>query len=153
MKYMTRKEIYQAKNVTFDPKTLNAYSYGWWRFVGMVEGKLVVSNYRYSVTTAKHQRKVASLMVQLGITPDLVMPLSRGVRADQTLADMIIEAEEQLCDDFLVAMEKQDMKNEKAREKRRLMREAKLAEFKRNVDAITYADVLEFRANKTGGAE
>lgn len=118
MKYMVRKQIYQAKNVTFDPKSLNAYSYDWWRFVGMVEGKLVVSNYRYSVTTAKHQRKVASLMSQLGITPDLVMPLSRGVRADQSLADMIIEAEEQLCDDFLRDMEKRDDRNEKARVRR-----------------------------------
>lgn len=124
MKLMKRSGIYKARNVTFNPKTLEAHSYGWWKFVALVEGKVVASNYRYSVTTAKHQRKVNSLLNDLGIKVDITMPLGRGIRADQSLAEMIIEAEEQLCKDFLTAEAKRDERNARNRTKRARAKEA-----------------------------
>jgi hypothetical protein len=71
MKYLKRAGIYKASNVTFDPKSVSAYSYGWWRFVDVVNGKVVFNNYSYSNSTCKHQHKVRSLMNELGIKIDL----------------------------------------------------------------------------------
>lgn len=101
MKFMKRAGIYKANNVTFDPKTMSAHSYVWWKFVGIVEGKTIFNSFRYSVSTAKHQRKVAQVMSDLGIKIDITMPLPRGIRADQTLSELIIESEEWLCEDYL----------------------------------------------------
>jgi len=111
---MKRSEVYKAANVTFNPKTLDAYSYNWWRFVGVVEGKTIFNTYRYSVTTAKHQHKVRELMIELGIRIDIFMPLPRGIRHDQTLEEMIVEAEETLCDEIIKFEEKKISRAEKA---------------------------------------
>lgn len=147
---MKRAKIYQCSNYncTFDPAKVEAHSYRWWRFAAVIEGLVVFNNYRYSVTTAKHQSKVRSLMNDLGIKIDLELPLSRGIRHNQTLEEMILEAEETECDKLINTFYKTDMRNEKAREKRAAKRVAALAEFKANVDKITYADVLQFRASK-----
>ena len=112
MKYFKRLKLYKGynSNCTFNPETKDAYSYSWWRFVATVEGKLVFNNYRYSVTTAKHQRKVRGLLNELGIKIDIEMPLPGGIRDDQTLAEMILESEEHECDVFLERMlRKQDL--------------------------------------------
>lgn len=121
MKYMKRKQIYQASNynVTFDPKAVSAFSYRWWKFVGVVEGKLVFNNYYYSPSTAKHQSKVRSLLNQLNIKIDIEMPVPKGLPGswrrsysmgdtvtpeNATLQDLITQAEEYLCDKFLSEM-------------------------------------------------
>lgn len=64
---------YKASNVTFNPNTMEANSYGWWTFVKRINGKVVFNAHKYSVTTAKHQHKVRSIMVQLGIRPDVIV--------------------------------------------------------------------------------
>ena len=115
MKFMKRAGIYKGTNVTFNPETKDAHSYSWWRFVGVVEGKTVVSTFPYSNTTMRHQRKVRDLMESLGIKRDLEMPLPRGVRHDQSLAEMIIEAEEFLCDEFLAQQEKKQQRYQRAK--------------------------------------
>lgn len=103
MKYFKRLKIYKdySGNCTFNPETNEAFSYRWWRFVAVVEGRLVFNDYRYSVTTAKHQRKVGAVLASLGIKPDITMPLPRGIRHDQTLAELIQEAEENVCNAYL----------------------------------------------------
>jgi len=118
MKLLKKTGIYKAANVIFNPKTLDATSYNWWRFVGLVEGVLVESTYRYSVTTAKHQRKVRGIMNELGIKPKLSLPLPRGVRHDQTLAEMICEAETHLCEQFLEEQVKKQKSYAKAKRRR-----------------------------------
>lgn len=72
MKHMKRSGLYQASNykVTFNPKSWIATSYSWWVFVRKIKGQVVFNSYRYSVTTAKHQSKVRSLMRELGIKID-----------------------------------------------------------------------------------
>lgn len=118
MKLMKRSGIYKATNVTFDPQSKDAFSYAWWRFVGVVDGVLIFNNYRYSVTTAKHQRKVASIMGALGISPKLTLTLPRGIRHDQTLAELIVECEEHLCDVYLENEARREERNIKSRIKR-----------------------------------
>jgi hypothetical protein len=97
---MKRSNIYKATNVTFNPKTLDAHSYSWWRFVAKVEGKVIFNDYRYSVTTAKHQSKVRHLLESLGIKVDIYLQLPKGIDS-RPLNELIIEAEETLCDQFL----------------------------------------------------
>lgn len=118
MKYFTRQNLYKASNVTFSPETMDAYSYGWWRFVAKVDGLLIFNNARYSNSTSKHQSKVRRLLETLGIKIDLVLTLPRGIRTDQTLAEMIVECEEHLCNVFLREEAKRDARNEKLRLRR-----------------------------------
>ena len=65
MKLVKRKNIYMASNynLTFNPVTLEAHSYKWWKFVAKVEGKVIFNNYWYSVSTSKHQNKVRELRI------------------------------------------------------------------------------------------
>lgn len=127
MKYMKRSGIYKASNVTFNPATKDAYSYSWWRFVGVVEGVLIFNNFRYSVSTSKHQSKVRSLMNELGIVPDVVLSLPRGIRHGQTLAELYCEAEEHLCTEYLEQECKREDRNERARLRRAEKRNAEYA--------------------------
>lgn len=103
MKLMKRSRIYQASNynVTFNPETLEAYSYKWWRFVAKIDGLVLFNRYRYSNSTSKHQSKVRRLLNDLGIKIDLELPLPRGIRHDQTLQELFNEAEETLCLQYL----------------------------------------------------
>jgi hypothetical protein len=66
---MKRTNTYRANNVVFDPKIIEASSYNWWIFCKKIQGQIVFNNYRYSVSTQKHQRKVLNLMSDLGIEP------------------------------------------------------------------------------------
>lgn len=120
MKYYKRLGIYKASNVTFDPKTLEAHSYRWWKFVAVVEGKVIFNNYRYSVSTSKHQRKVRQLLFELGIKIDISMPLPKGINSS-SLEDLILIAEEYLCDEYLYktirAQERYQEKKEAAKRK------------------------------------
>lgn len=79
MKYYSRLKLYRASNVQFNPETLKAYSYGWWQFVGLINGKVVFNNYRYSNTTCKHQYKVRRLLKELNIPVDLTIEVPRGL--------------------------------------------------------------------------
>lgn len=154
MKLMKRTNTYKANNVSFNPETISAYSYGWWKFVGVVEGVVIFNNHRYSTTTSGHQAKVRRLMNELGIKIDVELPLMEGLpgtykRYGQeqnavTLEQIYLAAEEELCRDFLKQEEKKIIRAEKAKEKR----EKRDAEFKANLDSITYEDVVALRASK-----
>jgi hypothetical protein len=122
MKFMKRTGIYKATNVTFNPKTLDAHSYRWWRFVAVVEGKVIFNNYRYSVTTSKHQSKVRQLMLELGIKIDAFLPVPRGI-GFQSLEELFTQAEEHFCDEYLREEQKKIERNEKAAERRRREKE------------------------------
>ena len=107
MKYMQRANIYQCSNYncTFNPKTLDAFSYKWWRFVAKVDGKLVFNNYYYSPTTAKHQSKVRGLLSSLGIKIAVSLPIRKGLDG-RSLNEFILEAEEYLCDQYSIKLVK-----------------------------------------------
>jgi hypothetical protein len=67
MRYYPRLKLYKAMNVTFDPVTMDARSYKWWRFVKPIGSNLVFNHYRYSVTTSIHQREVIQVLESLGV--------------------------------------------------------------------------------------
>lgn len=142
MKLMKRAQVYQCSNYncTFNPNTIEAYSYKWWRFVALVEGKVIFNNYRYSSSTGNHQRKVRRLMEELGIKIDIVMPLPRGIRHDQTLKEMIVESEEHLCEKILSEELKKEKRNEKATLRRRMK---KLEDYLENSVAFRDYDIVE----------
>lgn len=127
MKLYQRSGFFKASNVIFRPQTCEAFSYGWWRFVAKIEGKVVFNNYRYSNTTARHQWKVRRLLDQLGITIDIEAPFSEGIPNDQ-LENIIFDAEMNLCDQFLAQEAGKISKSEKAKAKRYLAKLARLGE-------------------------
>lgn len=67
-------------NCTFNPETMQAYSYRHWRFVDVIKGKVVFNSYRYSQTTSTHQRAVRSLLESLGIKIDLEVEVPDGLQ-------------------------------------------------------------------------
>lgn len=118
MKFYKRLGIYKASNVEFNPDTLSAYSYNWWRFVAKVDGKVVFNNYRYSASTSKHQSKVRALLNELGIKIDYYMPIPKGIQIGQTLEELILIAEEYLCDEISREVIKQQERSQRAKVKR-----------------------------------
>lgn len=126
MKYKKRTNTYTASNVIFDANKIQAYSYGWWRFVSVVEGKVIFNNYRYSVSTSKHQSKVRNLMNQLGIKIDIEMPLPTGITSI-SLQELFLLAEEQLCLEFINDEYKKIRRSERAKERRDAKKLASIA--------------------------
>jgi hypothetical protein len=117
--YRSKKNIYTngTGSLTFNRETFEAFSYRWWKFVAKVEGKIVFNNYRYSVSTSKHQNKIRNLLNELKIKIDIELPLPKGINSS-SLQDLFETAEEHLCDAFLAAELKRQDRNERAKIKR-----------------------------------
>lgn len=80
LKYYTRLEVFKGSNVEFNFKTMRAYSYGWWRFVDLIKGKVVFNDYRYSNSTTNHQYAVKKVLRQLGIKIDHKVHINEGLQ-------------------------------------------------------------------------
>lgn len=117
MKYFKRLKIYKANNVTFNPETLEAYSYRWWKFVALVDDKVIFNDYRYSNMTTKHQWKVRGILNELRIKIDISAPFPKGIGPGD-LETLILQAEENLCDAFLHDEERRIRRNERAAQRR-----------------------------------
>ena len=50
---------------------LSAFSYNWWRYLRVIDDKVVFNRYKYSVTTQRHQRECMELLTEHGIAVDL----------------------------------------------------------------------------------
>jgi hypothetical protein len=79
MKFMKRKGTYESSNVSFDPEYCRAHSYGWWRFVDQINGKVIFNNHSYSMSTCRHQSKVRNLLGKLGIEIDFFINARSGI--------------------------------------------------------------------------
>lgn len=79
MTFKKRIGKYTASNVTFDPDFCTAYSYGWWRFVDQINGKVIFNNYGYSTSTRRHQSKVRNLLSKLDIQIDFFINARSGI--------------------------------------------------------------------------
>lgn len=68
LKYFKRLKIYKnsTDTVSFNLETKVGRSYRW-DFVGLVEGKLVFNDYKWSTTTSSHQSAVRSVLRDLGL--------------------------------------------------------------------------------------
>ncbi len=80
VRYFERAGIYKGSNFTFNPKTLTAYSYDWWRFVEKIGSRIVFNDFRYSNTTARHQWKIKNLLRDLGIHVDMELEAPGGLQ-------------------------------------------------------------------------
>ena len=80
MKYFVRSNQYRASNVYFDVATREAFSYSWWKFFAVIEGRNIFNHYSYSNSTCKHQNKVRSLLRKLGIEIDLSIEAPKGLQ-------------------------------------------------------------------------
>jgi len=88
MKFYPRSNLYKASNVTFNPETCEAYSYGWWRFIQRINGQIVFNWYSYSNSTRKHQGKVMGLLRELGVAIDLEIEAPKGLQDLQSAIDL-----------------------------------------------------------------
>lgn len=71
MKFIKKRNQYESANVTLNLEEMTAYSYGWWKFLAVINGKIVFNNYSYSNSTCKHQSKVRRMLEEKGIKIDL----------------------------------------------------------------------------------
>ncbi len=96
MKFMKRAGIFKASNVTFNPETCQAYSYNWWRFVDIVNGKVIFNNYNYSPSTCKHQSKVRSVLESQGVKIDFFVKAQGGLQRDSWKDQAVNHLSEQI---------------------------------------------------------
>lgn len=125
MKLMKRAGIYKANNVTFNPATKFAESYNWWAFVSVIQNKVVFNEYRYSVSTSKHQHKVQRLMNELGIKIDLVVKTRSSLHTVQSLKEVKLLNE--LNNELLAAKKESQRIERNARAKRKRAEEKETA--------------------------
>lgn len=118
MKYMKRKQVYQASNVTFNPKNTSAWSYGWWQFVKVIEGKVIFNDYFYSQSTNGHQSKVQRLLQTLNIKIDYIVEVHLGLQNYDSLEALFLDSEIELCDQFLHQEYKKIRRAELAKERK-----------------------------------
>jgi hypothetical protein len=81
MKLFTRSNLYKTSNLTFNPSTLEGFSYDWYSIIKKIDNKLVLNTYRYSNTTCKHISKIRRLVVELGLTIDLEIEAPQGLQS------------------------------------------------------------------------
>lgn len=79
MKFIKKRNQYEASNVSFDPENISAVSYNWWEFVKVINGKVVFNDYNYSPSTCKHQSKVRRLLETLNIKVDVVIESTKSL--------------------------------------------------------------------------
>jgi hypothetical protein len=74
MKYIKTQKTYKAANVfvTIDHEAKHyvAYSYNWWQFVMVYNGKVLFNGHAYSPSTRQHQSKVRTVLAQNGVRID-----------------------------------------------------------------------------------
>ena len=107
MKQLKRTGVYQASNVSYDPKTKTAFSYRWWQFCGVINGLTVFNHHRYSPSTGQQQQKVRGLMYRLGHTVDVWIKCRTGLQGATFKTDCILYARK--------SVERLEAKNKKGR--------------------------------------
>jgi hypothetical protein len=75
MRYIQKRQRYEASNFSFQPDGQIGISYNWWIFSREVNGVLVFNNTTYSTSTTKHQSKGYS---HLSRKPDIVLYHTRN---------------------------------------------------------------------------
>lgn len=81
LRYFKTLGVYKNSSGTnqFNPESMSAYSYGWWKYVARINGKVVFNGFNYSTTTGKHQHRMLTLLHQLGIKIDMHIEAPRGL--------------------------------------------------------------------------
>lgn len=111
MKKFTKLNQFKASNVMYDIGTKRAYSYGWWRFVDVVDGVRIFNTHSYSVSTVKHQSKVKALLHNLGLSIDVYVDSRSGLQSNNWKVEAVDSINYEIS-------EIQDKLNNKRRHKR-----------------------------------
>jgi hypothetical protein len=92
LKYMTRLKLFKGCNgkLDFDPVTGLGHSYTWYEIAKVINGKLVLNTYRYSVTTSGHVGTLRSLFRQVGLKY-IEVEAPRGLQDLDLCRDTMIE--------------------------------------------------------------
>lgn len=98
-----------------------------------IKGKVVFNDYRYSVSTARHQRKVRTLLRELGIKIDIEVSFRASLSGYETLRALNAERKEQDRIHAINTEMKRRQRNDRARARRALRK----AEEKMQNDLMT----------------
>ena len=66
------------RKLEFYPKTIEAYSYGYWKFCMIYNGRIILNMYNYSPTTSKHQCQIYWMLKDLDL-PFTVIEVSKSL--------------------------------------------------------------------------
>lgn len=121
MKYFKRLGVYKASNVTFNPSTCEAFSYGHWKFVTRIDNYIVFNSRYYSNTTTKHQSKVRKLLAELDIKIDFDLPMRESLDSSLSIEQLIERSEEFLCDKFLSDVLKKQERYARSKERKKAL--------------------------------
>ena len=88
--YHKRTNTYSGcgKRWTFNPDTLEAYSYDWWCMLKVINGKLVLNTWDYSVSTRNHRKQLREVLDSLGIKPDYFINAPAGLQSYASFNDL-----------------------------------------------------------------
>ena len=128
MKFIKKRNQYEASNVSFDPENISAFSYNWWEFVSVINGKVVFNNYTYSNSTAKHQIKVRRLLETLNIKIDIVIESTKSLSSYEWQDDALkmLDNKIKLLNDALNNPRRKKALDEKRKEEIVYLEEKKL---------------------------
>lgn len=76
-----QSNFFQRSKCTFNSDDVQAYSYGWWKFVDKIGDNVIFNDYNYSNTTRRHQWDTRSLMYKLGINIDIEVECRLGLQS------------------------------------------------------------------------
>lgn len=99
-KWINSRKTFEKSNLTYCPETGRGYSYGWYRIVDRIGGKVVLNTYNYSRTTAGHigdiRRLLRELNVNIGVEIEAPYGLSNHSSIQRHYASMIGSHEEKI---------------------------------------------------------
>jgi hypothetical protein len=78
-RYIKSRHTLESSNFSFDLKTLEAYSYSWWRFTKPLGDYIIFSNYSYSKSTSRHQLKAKRILGELGYKNVIMLDYVSGI--------------------------------------------------------------------------
>lgn len=67
IKYFSRLNVFKKSNLIFNPETMLAVSYKWYNILQVINGKVYLNNYSYSISTIKQYYLLSHLLDQLKI--------------------------------------------------------------------------------------
>lgn len=79
-KWINSRKTFEKSNLTYCPETGRGYSYGWYRIVDRIGGKVVLNTYQYSKSTGRHITHIVRLLSELGVKIDVSVEAPNGLQ-------------------------------------------------------------------------
>lgn len=80
MKYSKKRQQFEASNLTYNPLTKKSYSYRWYLLTDRIGQYIVLNNYSYSPTTARHVSKVRGQIEKTFTKIDVNIECPKGLQ-------------------------------------------------------------------------